>query len=289
MSYDLYLDRSTVVTSDEFRAFFTQLPHCKAENTQAVYQNDDTGVYFLFDLATEPDDEGPSFKISFNLNYFRPHFFGIEAAPILRAVIDGFGFTIHDPQNDGMGDGPFTEEGFLRGWNKGNAFGYRAILRSDKPPKEVYARPREETGAIWRWNYEKENTQQTFGERIFVPRIFCVVADGALCSAAVWPDGIAELVPAVDLYFIDRDRLAPRRLFTRKKDSCLVRRSELEAALGPFESTKYPLPCRLFDHQEPSKEVRKFVGEIRSEAKKSSGLAMDQVLDRELVEESSNR
>lgn len=155
MSYDLYLNRSAPVSSDEFHAFFAERPMFRTANTQAVYDNEDTGVYFIFNLAAGAESEEPSHKISFNLNYFRPHFFAREAAPQLAAVIDSFGFGIHDPQNDGMGDGPFSEEGFLRGWDHGNAFGYHAVLKSDTPPAAVYSRPTTELDAIWRWNREK--------------------------------------------------------------------------------------------------------------------------------------
>ncbi|MEO6993021.1 MAG: hypothetical protein ABI273_05305 [Lacunisphaera sp.] len=289
MSYDLYFNRSADLSVEEFSAYFGKVPHFKVEGSQAVYGNEDTGVYFLFDLATVAEDEGPAHKISLNLNYYRPHFFGLEAAPVLKKVVDDFQFDIHDPQNSGMGDGPFSEEGFLRGWNAGNAFGYRAILKSEQPPAEIHTRPTAELEAIWRWNYEKETMQETFGERVFVPKVFWMVADGVLCSTAVWPDGIAALVPAVDLYFIGRDELAPKRFFMRTKDTCLVPRREIEAAFGPFVSTKYPLPHHLFDHGQPPREVRAFVeGLIPSNITKS-GVAMDQVLNRELVVQLRNQ
>lgn len=289
MSYDLYFNRSAEVTLEEFKVFFANIPHCKAEGTQAVYQNEATGVYFLFELATAPEEDGPAYKVGFNLNYYRPHFFGLEAAPVLKAVVDGFGFEIHDPQNSGMGDGPFSEEGFLRGWNAGNVFGYRAILRTDPQPSEPHSRPTAELEAIWRWNFEKESVQQKLGESVFVPRIFWVILDGKLKSAAVWPDGIAELVPVVDLYFIEREQLAPRRFFTKKKDSCLAHRRDLEAVFGPFQLNGYSLPCHMFDQQLPSKKVKRFVEGLRTPAQKPNGIAMDQVLNRELVEEFSSK
>jgi len=289
MSYDLYFDRSAEVTLEEFDSYFGKVPHCKVQGTQAVYQNEDTGVYFLFDLATKPEDEGPAHKVSFNLNYFRPHFFGLEAAPELKAVVDAFQFAIHDPQNSGMGDGPFSEEGFLRGWNAGNEVGYRAILQSENAPADVHCRPTAELESIWRWNFEKEAIQGTFGERVFVPRVFWMIADGVLSSAAIWPDGIGELVPAVDLYLIGRERLAPRRLFTRRKDTCVVPQQEIEAAFGPFDSVKYPLPSRLFDHQQPPAAVRYFVEGIQPKERKRNGISMDQVLNRELVEQARKR
>lgn len=285
MSYDLYLDRTRPVTLDEFHAFFSQRPSFRAKNGQAVYENNDTGVYFVFDLATEGDREEPSHKVSFNLNYFRPHFFAREAGPELAAVIAAFGFRIHDPQNDGMGDGPFSEEGFLQGWDHGNAFGYQAMLRSETPPTTIHSRPTAELDAIWRWNRQKAVTQNGLGEQVFVPRVFWVVVDGKLSSTVVWPDGIPELVPAVDLYVIERERLAPRRFFRRDKDTCVVSRSELEQALGPLTASQHPLPSRLFKDKQAVTDVRRFVTNLRRSEVKIAGVPMDQVLNQELVDQ----
>lgn len=285
MSYDLYLDRSTPVTLDEFHAFFSQRPSFRAENGQAVYENEDTGVYFIFDLATAGDSEAPSHKVSFNLNYFRPHFFAREASPELAAVIAGFGFEIHDPQNDGMGDGPFSEEGFLRGWDHGNAFGYQAVLRSETPPTTVHSRPTAELDGIWRWNRRKTAIQDKLGEAVFVPRVFWVIANGKLSSAVVWPDGISELVPSVDLYFIGRDQLAPRRFFRREKDTCIVSRSELEQALGPLALGEHSLASRLFRDKQEAADARRFVTCLRRSEIKTTGVPMDQVLNQELVDQ----
>ncbi|MBS0633627.1 MAG: hypothetical protein JSS11_17090 [Verrucomicrobia bacterium] len=284
MSYDLYLDRSAPVTSGEFGAYFSQRPNFRNENGQAVYENKDTGVYFIFTLATEGDDE-PTHKVSFNLNFFRPHFFAREAASELAAVIAAFGFAVHDPQNDGMGDVPFSEEGFQRGWDHGNAFGYRAMLRSKTPPPVIHSRPTAELDAVWRWNWRKAATQDELGDEIFVPRIFWVVGDGKLSSAAVWPDGIPELVPSVDLYFIGRDKLAPRRLFRREQDTCIVPRSALEQALGPMTADRHPLPSRLFKGTNELKDVRRFVTGLRRNAVNTTVVSMDQVLNQELVDQ----
>ncbi len=288
MSYDLFFKRSTAVSADEFTAVFERREHFKVEGTQAAYQNEDTGVYFAFDLASssEADDEAdrPDHFASFNLNYYRPHYFGLEAAPVLKAVVEAFGCEIEDPQMEGLGDGPFNEEGFLRGWNKGNAFAHRAVLQADKGPKEVYCRPSHELEAIWRWNLGRSDLQRRMGKGTFVPRIFWVVVEGVLSSAVVWPDGIPELLPAVDVYFIAREQLAPRIFFMRREDACLVRRADLQPFIGAFDSASYALPVHHFNFQHPPDEFCDFVRRLRPEIKKRPKPAMDEVLTRELVE-----
>ncbi len=117
MSYDLFL-KSESLTADEFESYFNSRPHYTLNGDQAFYENEDTGVYFSFDYA--PDELG---TVAFNLNYYRPHFFGLEAAPEVEAFVWAFNLTIDDPQIEGMSDGPFSVDGLLRGWNAGNRFG----------------------------------------------------------------------------------------------------------------------------------------------------------------------
>ena len=62
----------------------------------------------------------------------------MEAEIEVKEFIDKFGFSINDPQNEGMAEGPCTKEGFIRGWNYGNEIRYRSILNSDDPPEVIH-------------------------------------------------------------------------------------------------------------------------------------------------------
>src|SRR5687768_16303098 len=120
MSYDLYFATgSKPRAEDAFFDHFRERPNNAIEGCQAWYRNDDTGVYFLFESA-DPTDEAMEDAIehwaTFNLNYLRPHFFASEALPELEAFVSELELTVHDPQIDGMGDGSFSADGFLRGW-----------------------------------------------------------------------------------------------------------------------------------------------------------------------------
>jgi hypothetical protein len=126
--------------------------------------------------------------------------------------------------------------------------------------------------------------QTELGEQVFVPRVFWILANEKLSSAVVWPDGIPELVPAVDLYFIGREQLAPRRLFRREKDTCIVPRSELERVLGPLGGGEHSVPVRLFKEKRELADVRRFVKGLHPGELKTDGVPMDQVLNQEIVE-----
>ena len=96
---------------------------------QAWYQNDDTGVYFSFELAATP-----SFWAQFIVNHMRPRFFILEALPEIESFVSTFGLTVHDPQIDGMGDGRFDSDGFIRGWAAGNETACATLAESGHPP-----------------------------------------------------------------------------------------------------------------------------------------------------------
>lgn len=154
MSYDLFLNPSSrPLSGEQFASYFGERAHYTVGNDQAFYENADTGVYFFFDH----NDDGPG-SVTFNLNYFRPHYFGLEAAPEVAAFITAFDLSIEDPQSDGMGDGPFSIKGFLQGWNAGNRFGYRAVLsQGDQNENRVY--PTADLERIWRWNFNRSSLQ----------------------------------------------------------------------------------------------------------------------------------
>jgi hypothetical protein len=161
------------------------------------YVNEDTGVYFNFEYRTEPVEEGDAAgRVAFNLNYYRPHVFGLEAEPEVSAFVQAFDCTIHDPQMDGMGDGPYSAVGFLNGWNRGNLFGYEAIVaKSDL--KDVLLADESLIESVWRWNLQRQTCQSEFGEDRFVPRAHWARrrTDGALVVYAVWGEGVWIALP----------------------------------------------------------------------------------------------
>ncbi len=290
MSYDLYFTDPRI-NRTQFREYFTHRKHYEVSDSQACYQNEDTGVYFLIDHneGEEEDPEAISSTASLSLNYYRPHIFGLEAADEIAAFIEHFGFSIHDPQNEGMGDGPFSKEGFLRAWNHGNEFGYSAVLLGDNPPETVWSLPGGHLEKIWAWNYRKALVQESFGEDIFVPRVFFMMVAGQVVSAAVWPDAISELIPQVDCLFVGRDELAPRTLFGgRKKDRILLPFSELLSDLEPYETLKYSLPAYQVSAPRAPEHLRKRIRNLKSNDLVGEGIAIDRLLNAEIVSKIKN-
>ena len=193
MSYDLFF---AGVKRPTFERYFYERPWWKLRDTesgvQAWYENTDTGVYFSFDCSKD--------DVAFNLNYFRPHIFGLEAAAEVTAFVQALKPEISDPQHDGMADGPYTEEGFLRGWNAGNAFSHQAAFAQYQP--ELVTMPRAQLESLWRWNLQRAATTTVVNEieliDCFVPKIWAASTSRGLRTYVVWDTTFPILLPEVD-------------------------------------------------------------------------------------------
>src|SRR5689334_4236837 len=96
MSYDLYFRHRSgtdALTPSQFAAYFHGRPYYTVSETQAWYEHPATGVYFSFSydvIEGDADESLPGAEdrtsVSFNLNYYRPHTFGLEAEPEVRRL-----------------------------------------------------------------------------------------------------------------------------------------------------------------------------------------------------------
>ena len=172
MSYDLFLS-SPKVSKESFNQYFSSRSLYELEGDQAWYSNEDSGVYFSFELSEEGE-------AAFNMNFFRPHFFALEAEQEVSAFIDNFECSVNDPQNDGMGEDPYSVEGFIKGWCKGNEFSFNAILNMPDYDSEILVKPTKEIERNWTWNYFRVKRENELVEDLFIPKIMYGKVNGEL-------------------------------------------------------------------------------------------------------------
>ncbi|MEM7476571.1 MAG: hypothetical protein AAF483_16410 [Planctomycetota bacterium] len=278
MSYDLFLkSNASALDADEFAAYFETRSNYKVDKGHAFYENEDTGVYFSFEVVSDEAN-----TVAFNLNYFRPHFFGLEAAPEVSEFISAFNLSIDDPQADGMGEGPFSIEGFLRSWNAGNHFGYRAILAQDERPEtQVY--PTAELERVWRWNLNRGALQNQMGETLFVPKFMFFKGATQASSAVVWPDACPIFIPRADIVIVLRDELSN----STNREVTVAKWSTIEPVLRDFAFDEEHGHYRL-DYEVTPDPIVRFIQELPIVSQQpNSGLAYDSVLNAELVLENS--
>ncbi|HYV34427.1 MAG TPA: hypothetical protein VE988_01910 [Gemmataceae bacterium] len=290
MSYDLFFRSRTVdqqLLLADFANYFSYRRFFEIQGAQAWYTNQDSGVYFSFDyLSNSPEEEDEAgeglLPVPFNLNYFRPHPFGLEAEPEVQAFVKHFNLTVSDPQTDGMGEGEYSRSGFLRGWNAGNAFAYRAMLSQDQTQR-VLSLPSARIETYWRWNCSRAARQDEIGESAFVPGVFFFDVEGEVRTGAIWGDGIPILLPEVDQVIVPRQRLAPRRWFSHKDDMVVFSWAELETTLEGFPSSSEELACYKLFYDATPPEIENLIREKQPPKEKPKGVPFDQVLDRELI------
>ncbi len=288
MSYDLEFlvpKGSAAPTPADYRAHFRSRPWYTKKGRQFAYFNEDTGVYFSFDLAAAGAKGGrrrgplPA-GLYFNVNYCRPHVFGLEAAIELTALVERFGLQVDDPQEDGMGRGAWSVEGFLRGWDLGNLAGHAAAalgLAGPAPRLGSDSLPRARLEAAWRWNHGRRRLQAELGDGIFVPPVHFIRHEGLVRTLVGWGDAIPQAVPKVDLLLLIRRRLAAPRRRGGEPELCLAPYAELQA-LKLGRRVRHDPPYLLFDHDEAPRPLVRLFQRHQPLAGKLEGLVPDRVL-----------
>jgi hypothetical protein len=291
MSYDLYLS-SPQLNLDAFTRYFKGRAQY---HVGGEYWNEDTGVYFnfYFDERGIEDEEAPELMrrphAQFNLNYFRPHVFGLEAEPEVSAFVTAFGCAIEDPQRGGMGAGPYAREGFLNGWNRGNKFGCEAL--GGRAGDDMLVVDDAAIERVWRHNLERAALQERLGEAHFVPRVNWAksLSDGAPIAIAVWGEGVAMAFPECATHaLLVKQRRSERGLFGGKK------KEGLEVKLMPLTKVAALDGCKRLEGEmrvllaplsmPPSRAVLSaFTGRFSAMDEVMKGVALDHVLDASLV------
>lgn len=283
MSYDLFfkprsgdLDRKKVIE------YFSSRPNYTADSSQIWYQNEDTGVHFVFEFQ-EGGEESDEYPIALNVNYFRPSFFGTEVELEISAFVRRFDLIVRDPQTNGMGEGEYVPELFHSGWNAGNEFGHAVILKNPSNRNGIASLSTSILMRSWHWNVHRKVLQSELGDNIFVPRIICLLVDGNPFIGLIWPDGIPIAAPEVDYLLVPRKELAPRRFFSKREDTTLLAWRD---ALPMLEKYSYQREDGLIvmNYATPPKEVQEYVKSLPATRSAITVLSADKVLDKELVE-----
>ncbi len=288
MSYDLFLrPRHGSLSHDRFREYFGARALYQVHGDTAVYQNPDTGIYFTFDYVRPGGDHDPedppellACPLAFNLNYYRPSCFALEAEPELTALVRAFDLLVHDPQISGMGDGEYTPEGFFRGWHGGNRVAHSGELARVAPP--AYTRPEAELTRAWRWNYDRLRRQESLTEDLFVASIFHIAVDGAACTATVWPDGIPAIVPRAEFVLMHRKEFAPGALLWKKPDTPRVPWADVEPLLRRH-ATVVEGPAFRIGYTRAPADVVEFLKRLPAASLAYEAIPTDKILETEMV------
>lgn len=289
MSYDLFLrPRKVAIGKKDFEAYFQDRRFYDAEAGHAAYSNEETKAYFSFEWVDARDDEeGELYPIAFNINYFRPSYFIVEAEIEVSALVRAFDLVVDDPQWKGMGKGEYDAEVLISGWNAGNESAYDIFLETPEQRSHLRTLPSATVLQAWRWNFERDARQQSVGDTKFVPRIQFLEVEGQMTSAMVWPDGVPLVAAPVDRFILTGENLLRRRPDLTKARR-LLPWAEAIQILAPFIK-QAPGPVVTFDYDEMPSEVLDLLLRRSSEPVSSTIWPQDRVLDREIVERALER
>jgi hypothetical protein len=278
MSYELGMHFDPAIDQRDFLKYFGSRRNFIVSGTEIAYQNPDTGVGFF--VRFQPSKGFLSRKsiraANFEINYFRPSFFGLEADIELSALVARFAFRIEDSQMKGMGEGPYSSEGFLSGWNFGNEFAVRTIL-SGHPDQKIQTLPASKLRAAWMWNYKKPEWLAKAGDQQFVPSIMPVAVGNTPSLVVVWALGMPVLLPKVDYVLVGRDDSGIKRCGLSAWPDVLaqLRRAALDVDGDPLDVNYPTTPA----------PIARWVAEIPEvDVKTLPRLSFPEIIDTELVE-----
>jgi hypothetical protein len=309
MSYDLYLyprKKAAELDRDAVFAYFTG-DRFEVDGDEIHYSNQDTGVYFHFNFHEGAADEDNPNRVhrshlSFNMNYFRPHTFGLEAVRVLTPLVRHFDFTVDDPQAGGMKKGAYSAEGFLHGWNAGNRFAAMA-MRQFKGEMTVVGGgltlPMETNRKLWEWNYHRqEYCDQLFTDEdidVYVACIWYCREGEKVKTFCLYPNLVPTGIPKVDYVMVLRNELPSPHKRKSQETPAWVKFSDFKKAAKGFrmrrERDKEVLPYLLLYSDEYHtqkacpKDFAKWVIDLPPWEGKPDSLRPDQVLDEELLAE----
>lgn len=242
MSYDLYFykQKGTNLSETDIANYLTENLVLKNENAnQWFYENEDTEVYYSFD-QNEPEDDPESIELyesfadfdnthfSFNLNFMRPSFFGLEAFQFIEKLLTDLNLFVLNPQADFENPYKPTKNELFDNWNKTNLW---ASIDHFKEMESSYLQA-DKSNEIWDYNFNRSRLQKELGEQYFVPKIFFFKTkkSNEVVTVTTWTEHIPMVIPPADYFLLTRQY---KKLFRTIKDNILVSR---QAVIDNFDS-----------------------------------------------------
>ncbi|MCC6293420.1 MAG: hypothetical protein IT164_12285 [Bryobacterales bacterium] len=278
MGYDLTLHlrgSGEAPPIEDLHEYFENRRNFRMDGFTAQYLNEDTGVYFWFDLG----EDHPRFQLS----HARARVFAVEAADEVRSFVQHFDLVCAWP-SAGLPT-EFTPAGVLAGYDAGNRTGYRMAADPSTGFQGWFTRPSTAIAAEWRWNFERVTMQERVGESVFVPKISYFLVNGRLCSGAVWSDAIPVAMPVVDCVVIVRERAWPMRLIKREPEILAVPFVQLEAIASHYRFVPGEPGHYQMYWDSPPLAVVEFFRSATSPDAAFEAVSADRILDQETMDE----
>ncbi|HEV8285493.1 MAG TPA: hypothetical protein VGQ09_14360 [Chitinophagaceae bacterium] len=275
MSYDLYFykQKGTGLSEVQIADYLTDnLVSVNENGNQWFFENQDTEVYYSFDQNQQEDDlesielyeSFPDFDnthFSFNLNFMRPSFFGLEAFQFVEQFTNDLNLFVFNPQS--ASDNPYkpTKNELFENWNNTNLW---ASIDHFEKLHSAYL-PIDKSDEAWEYNFQRKIFQTDLGDGYFVPKVFFfkTKSDNNVVTISTWTQHIPNVFPPADYFLLSREY---KKLFRIVKDNVLIDRLSLLKEFGSYLDDFNFKDCKIIHPQNAMKVKDKF-NSIKSELK----------------------
>lgn len=256
MSFDLYFykRKRLTISETEIGDFLTNnlTPSNKGGN-QWYFENEDTEVYFSFD-HNEPEDDPEEIELfenfpdfdnthfTFNINFLRPIFFGIEAFSFVDKFITELDLFVLNPQSNVDAENPlkYCEGELFNNWAAIN------LGQSAEHFKEFDLNyyPLDKSNNFWDFNFKRKAFQEQLGNNYFVPGVFYLkrLDTNEIVSVIIWSEHLPILFPPVDFVLITKRY---KKLFKIIEQSGIVSYGTIIKNFGNYLDNYNAFDCKI--------------------------------------------
>lgn len=244
MSYDLYFYKRKgreLAESDISEYLSNNLTPVNENGNQWIFENEDTEVYFILD-HNEPESDPETVELfesfneydnthfTFNLNFIRPNFFGLEAFRFVEKFVSDLDLFILDTQSaDTVAPRKIPASEMMETWSKTNL----AFSANKYDEFGLTYIPIEKSDDAWYYNYRRRSMQSQLGDEYYVPKVFFTktkVGNEAI-TLATWTEHIPTVVPPADFYLLNRQY---KKLFRTVAETGLISYGTLMKNFGHY-------------------------------------------------------
>lgn len=270
MSYDLYFfkRKESKITEIEVANYLSTNLFAE-QNSQWIFQNNDTEVYFIFEKnETETDEEEIEFEenyedfeslnFMFILNFLRPSFFGIEAFEFIEKMISDLDIYISNPQSDKEIPYKPKKEELFENWNSTNLSSSSQHFAEQNSYLEI-----EKSNEIWKYNFQRNQIQDKLGGNYFVPKMFFFKTklENKVITVSSWTEHIPNVFPPADYFLLTK---VQKKLFRTVQENILLSRENLLNRFGEYLNDYEYSNCKII-HPENAKKIKDLFNSTKSE------------------------
>ena len=218
MSYDLYFykRKNSELTESKIAEYLkSNLTSTSESDTQWFVEDEDTETYFSFD-QNEPETDEESIELfenfsefdnthfTFNLNYFRPDFFGQFAFEFVDKFVKELDLFVLNPQSTTDADNPIkpNESELYKNWSETNSRNSANFFK--EYALEYYSL--DKSNDFYNYNHNKSKLQEKIGDDFYVPKLYLFKrkTDGQIVTICTWTEHIPNIFPPADYFLLTK-------------------------------------------------------------------------------------